>query len=111
MRTGMPVILIALSTAMPALAQVRLGDWPQWGGPVGRNNTPAGRGIPVDWNVGRFDNRTGEWLPAGSKNIRWAVRLGSQTYGTPVIANGQVYVGTNNGRGYLSRFPLTEDLG
>ncbi len=28
-------------------------------------------------------------------------QLGSQTYGNPVVANGKVYVGTNNGAGYL----------
>ena len=27
----------------------------------------------------------------------WAAKLGSQTYGNPVVAGGRVYVGTNNG--------------
>jgi outer membrane protein assembly factor BamB len=31
-----------------------------------------------------------------TKNCVWAAKLGSQTYGTPIIANGLVYVGTNN---------------
>ena len=30
------------------------------------------------------------------KNVKWVAELGSQTYGNPVVANGYVYVGTNN---------------
>jgi outer membrane protein assembly factor BamB len=37
--------------------------------------------------------------------------LGSETYGNPVVANGKVYVGTNNGSGYISRYPANVDLG
>ncbi|MCH7988134.1 MAG: PQQ-binding-like beta-propeller repeat protein, partial [Planctomycetes bacterium] len=44
-------------------------------------------------------------------NIKWSAKLGSQTYGNPVIANGKVYVGTNNGAGYLKRYPPKVDLG
>ena len=39
-------------------------------------------------------------LPSGDvenkENIKWVSKLGSYTYGTPVVAGGQVYVGTNN---------------
>ena len=38
-------------------------------------------------------------------------RLGSQTYGNPVVANGKVFIGTNNGAGYLKRYPAEVDLG
>ncbi|MEY2429396.1 MAG: hypothetical protein QOJ40_2281, partial [Verrucomicrobiota bacterium] len=34
--------------------------------------------------------------PTTGKNIKWAVRLGSQTHSTPVVAGGRVYIGTNN---------------
>jgi outer membrane protein assembly factor BamB len=78
---------------------VRPNDWPQWGGTTKRNNTPEGEGMPTTWDVS-----TGE-------NIRWSMPLGSETYGNPVIANGQVYVGTNNGAAYLDRFPSDVDLG
>lgn len=74
-------------------------DWPQWGGSPHRNNTPDAKNIPTEWNV-----ETG-------KNIKWAARLGSQTYGNPVVANGKVYVGTNNGAGYSKRYPSNVDLG
>ena len=37
--------------------------------------------------------------------------LGSQTYGNPVVADGRVFVGTNNGAGHLKRYPSKVDLG
>lgn len=79
--------------------EVRPHDWPQLGGTSIRNATPFGRGIPVDWDTD------------SGKNIKWSVRLGSQTYGSPVIANGRVFVGTNNGASLVERFPNTVDRG
>jgi outer membrane protein assembly factor BamB len=84
-----------------ANAQFKLkpGDWPEWGGSYFRNNTPEGKDIPIKWNI-----KTGE-------NVKWAARLGSQTYGNTVVANGKVYIGTNNGAGYIARYPSKVDLG
>ncbi|MFO0914884.1 MAG: PQQ-binding-like beta-propeller repeat protein [Pirellulales bacterium] len=79
--------------------QVGPQDWPQWGGSRLRNNVPDAKNIPTAWDIG-----TG-------KNVKWSAELGSETYGNPVIANGQVYVGTNNGAGYLKRYPSKTDLG
>jgi outer membrane protein assembly factor BamB len=87
------------------------GDWGQWGGSSIRNNTPEGHGIPVEWNIGSFDLKTGEWNKDEAENVVWAASLGSQSYGNPVVANGHVYVGSNNGAGYLKRYPATVDLG
>ena len=83
------------------LAKLKVGpkDWPQWGGWSGKNNTPNGKNIPIEWDI---DDGT---------NIKWSARLGSQTYGNPAIANGKVYVGTNNGAGHLKRYPSNVDLG
>jgi len=60
------------------------GDWPMWGGTPDRNMVSNMKGIPVSWDVQK------------KTNIKWATALGSQTYGNPVVAGGQVYVGTNN---------------
>ncbi|MBY0589008.1 PQQ-binding-like beta-propeller repeat protein [bacterium] len=79
--------------------KVRPTDWPQWGGTSVRNNTPEGKNIPQKWNL-----ETGE-------NVKWTAGLGSQSYGNPVIANGKVFVGTNNGMGYVKRYPSNVDLG
>jgi outer membrane protein assembly factor BamB len=79
--------------------KVKPKDWPQWGGSAERNNVPDSGPLPT-----AFDVKTG-------KNIRWSAPLGSETYGNPVVANGKAYVGTNNGSGYVKRYPATVDLG
>ena len=82
-----------------ALLKVGTHDWPQWGGSRLRNNTPKGKNIATDWDI-----KTG-------RNIKWQIKLGSQSYGNPIVANGKVYVGTNNGAGHLQRYPANVDLG
>lgn len=89
--------------------QVGRYDWPQWGGSRARVNTPFGKNIPADWDCGRLDRNTGEWT--GSRNIKWVAKLGSQTYGNPVVANGRIFLGTNNAAGYVKRYPSQVDIG
>ena len=53
-----------------------------------------------------------QWDIKSGKNIKWSAKIGSQTYGGPVIAGGHVYVGTNNAAAYLKkRYPKNVDLG
>lgn len=85
-------------------------DWAQWGGTSLRNNTPEGKGIPTEWDVGDFEDN-GDWKVGSGKNIQWVARLGSQSFGNPVVANGRVLVGTNNGKGWLKRYPAETDVG
>ncbi len=89
----------------------KVGDWPQWGGTRLRNNTPTAENLPDSWKIGKFDRKTGAWDSSTAKNIKWVSQLGSQSYGNPVIAGGKVYAGTNNGAGYVKRYPATVDLG
>ena len=91
---------------------VLAGDYPQWGGSSSRNNVVQEPGLASDWSPGKFDRKTGKWDPSTARNIKWVARLGSQTYGSPVIADGRIFVGTNNGASYLPRYPGNEvDLG
>lgn len=78
--------------------QVGKGDWPQAGGSSLRNSV-SGAAVPTSWDV-----KSGE-------NIRWIAPIGSTTYGNPVVANGKVFVGTNNGGGFVKRLPKDVDLG
>jgi outer membrane protein assembly factor BamB len=66
------------------LASDPTADWPMWGGTPDRNMVSAMKGIPTSWDI------------QTKKNVKWVAKLGSQTYGNPVVAGGQVYVGTNN---------------
>lgn len=82
-----------------------------WGVTPDRNNVFVGQNVPTAWTYGKFERQTGAWLPDGSKNIRWTVPIGSQTYSSPVVARDRVFIGSNNGHGYLKRYPSTVDLG
>jgi outer membrane protein assembly factor BamB len=58
-------------------------DQPQWGQSC-RNMVSSENNIPATFN------------PKTGLNIKWSVPLGTQSYSTPVVANGKVFVGTNN---------------
>jgi outer membrane protein assembly factor BamB len=90
---------IAEAAAANAPLQVKPGDSPQLGLSYYRNNVNGTKNIPTTWDI------------ASGANIKWMAKLGSQTFGTPVIANGKVFVGTNNSAGYLKRYPSRVDLG
>lgn len=71
-------MLLVLGTTSFASA----GDWPMLGGRPDRNNVSAETKLPTEWNA--------------KKNVKWTADLGDVTYGGPVIANGRVFIGTNN---------------
>lgn len=79
-----------------AVAGLHAADWPQWGGNSTRNMVSAEKGLPSEMNAGKKVAKSEEIDMATTKNCLWAVKLGSQTYGTPTIADGRVFVGTNN---------------
>ncbi len=81
-----------------AKMEVKPLDWPQWGGTSLRNNTPLGKDVPTEW-----DTET-------NKNILWKAQLGTQTYGNTVVANGHVYISTNNGASYINRYPWNDNI-
>jgi outer membrane protein assembly factor BamB len=93
------------------IPQPKEGDWVQWGGTGARNNTPVAHNIPVEWELPKFDRKTGKFVEGTGKNIKWVSQVGSQTYGNTVVAHGKVFIGTNNGKGYLKRYPSDIDLG
>jgi len=83
-----------------------------WLPPLDRNHVSTARGLPDRWAAGEIDRKTGEWKGGDrAENILWASRLGSETYGSPVVWKDQVFCATNNGAGYLPRFPAKQDLG
>ncbi|HYO25883.1 MAG TPA: hypothetical protein VEQ85_13150, partial [Lacipirellulaceae bacterium] len=99
------------STPGAALAAKVGENWSQWCGSPQRNNAPQGENIPTEWSVGEFDFRTGQWDNAEAKNIAWVAPLGSRSYGSAVIHDGKVFMGSNNTAGHLERFPPAVDLG
>ena len=83
-------LLLAVGAAMAA-------DAAMYGNTPSHNMVSDETGLPTKFDVG-----TG-------LNILWSAELGSQSYAGPVVADGRVYVGTNNERLYNEK--LTGDRG
>lgn len=109
------LVLPILALCIPNLVQA--ADWPQWGGVNQRNMVSGEKNLPVSFDPGKklgpkaapkiagrlrpgpeeVNQLTAEDVDMSTtQNCLWVAKLGSQTYGTPVIADGKVYVGTNN---------------
>ena len=77
-----------------------------------RNNVSDVRNLPADWHPGEFDRKTNQWDRTKSKNVKWVAPLGSQSYGTPVVADGRIFVRhEQHRRGIRSAIQPTFDLG
>src|SRR4029450_11819557 len=76
--------LVLGSLSLAARADPGGTDWAMWGGTADRNMVSSMKGLPTTWDV------------KAKKNVKWVAELGSQAYGNPVVANGMVFVGTNN---------------
>ena len=79
-----PRFILSLIFLAVSAAALTAGDWPMWGGNPQRNMISAEKGIPRSWDVN------------ANENIKWSADIGSQSYGNPVVAEGKVFLGTNN---------------
>jgi outer membrane protein assembly factor BamB len=78
-------VAVARQPVPPANAS---NDWPMFGGTPQRNMVSlSAKNVPTDWSVeeGKF------------KNVKWVAELGTKSYGGPVVADGKIFFGTNNG--------------
>jgi outer membrane protein assembly factor BamB len=88
---------LSVVVAVAAAFALNAEDWPQWGGnDPGRNMYSQAKGLPDRFEPGKLKSGTEEIDLATTKNVKWAVKLGSQSYGNPVVSAGKVFVGTNN---------------
>ncbi|HUF63869.1 MAG TPA: PQQ-binding-like beta-propeller repeat protein [Verrucomicrobiales bacterium] len=71
-------------------------DWPQWGGSLDRNMISPAKDLPLDFDPGKFKAGSEEVDMSTTKLCKWVAKLGSQSYGTPTISGGKIFVGTNN---------------
>lgn len=82
------VLLVIVGMVIPGVmrpgrAQTK-EDWPMQGGAPSRNAVSSMANLPSEWDLSE------------KRNVKWVVPLGSVTYGSPVVAGGMVFVGTNN---------------
>src|SRR5438093_10833718 len=71
-------------------------DWPQWGGRQMRNMYSPAKGLPAVIGKVEFKQGTEEVDAKKVKNLKWAIKIGSQSYGNVTVAAGKVLIGTNN---------------
>ncbi len=55
-----------------------------WGGTPQRNMVSSLKNLPTSWDI------------KTKNNIKWKVDIGTTSYGNPVVADGKVFLGTNN---------------
>ena len=79
-RAACGALALVAALAVPAAAQ----EVAMFGNTPDRNMVSDETGVVSEWDVD-----TG-------RNVLWSQPVGSQAYGGPVVANGRVYVGTNN---------------
>ena len=89
-------ITLPLIAAAALVGSAMAQDWPMWGGTPDRNMVGNAKNLPTDIVIGETDGETEVVDMAGSKNLLWTAKLGSQSYGNTVVAGGKVFVGTNN---------------
>ena len=86
---------LLLSISLLVLGTSRLQaahDWPQWGGSSLRNNVSDDqRHLPAQWKLGGYDPATGRWQAAEAQGVLWVARLGTECYGSPVIAAAKIF--------------------
>jgi outer membrane protein assembly factor BamB len=98
MQNLMPIRWLFLAAPLSfGVAPLPGQDWPAWGGPdPGRNMRAPAHALVDSFDPGKPKAGTDDIDPATTRNVKWTAKLGSATYGNPVIAGGKVFVGTNN---------------
>jgi outer membrane protein assembly factor BamB len=89
----MPTYKIAILTAVLIGGHVSgllADDWPMLGRDGNRNAVSPEKNPPTFWQI----EEIGKAEPTVSKNVRWRVELGPEVYGSPVISDGLVWIGT-----------------
>jgi outer membrane protein assembly factor BamB len=77
-------------------ARLVAADWPRWGGHDNCNMVSSEKGLPASFIPGKKSPQGNGIDLATTENVKWVARLGTQTYGNPTIANGRVYLGSND---------------
>jgi outer membrane protein assembly factor BamB len=91
-RKILPILTIAAAVGVTGGAAVRANgpllaaqqEQAMFAGNPRRNMVSSATGLPAEWDV-----RSGV-------NVKWSASVGSQSYAGPVVADGKVFVGTNN---------------
>ncbi len=89
-------VLFIVAHCTVLIGQASAGDWSQWGGGPQRLMVSKEKNLPASFDPGQRKRNDVGFDLSKSKNVHWAIKLGSKTYGSPTISNGRVYIGTND---------------
>ncbi|MDP6944292.1 MAG: pyrrolo-quinoline quinone, partial [Myxococcota bacterium] len=87
------LLTVALLLVAPLAAAA---DWPVWGRTANRNMASPERGLPANMGGGKRVAGSDAIDTSGAKEVRWVTKLGSQSYGNVTVADGRIFLGTNN---------------
>lgn len=88
--------LLSALVLVLSVSGVRGEDWPQWGGHSDRNMVARAKNLPCCFVPGKKCSGGTKIDLKTSRNVRWVARLGSQTYSSPAVAGGKLFIGTND---------------
>lgn len=71
-------------------------DWTMWGGDPNRNLYSPEMDLPASVEPGQYESGSENIDLETTENVKWVVKLGSQAYGNTTVADGKVFIGTNN---------------
>ena len=89
-------VTLACALVLLSAATVIAADWPMWGGDKFRNMVSSEKDIPDDFDPGKIDPETEAVDMTTTRYVKWVAKLGSQSYGNVTVADGRVFIGTNN---------------
>ncbi len=101
-----PSILLAITISLSS-SIAPAGDWPQWGCGPDRNMASDAKNLPASFGPGKQEHGRRRIDMSTTRNVKWAIVLGSEIYGNPVIAGGKIIVGTNDAALADPRFKRT----
>jgi outer membrane protein assembly factor BamB len=64
--------------------ETSVSGWRMLGGSPTRNAVASAPGIPDDWDV------------ESGRHVRWSAKLGSMSFGGPIVGGGRVFIGAGN---------------
>lgn len=103
--TNLILLFLTILLAFAATA-ANAADWTMWGGTPARNMVSAEKNLPTTFSATLASTAPSLW-PALSgitgPNLRWAARLATKSYSTPVVSGGKVFIGANSETHYDSR--------
>lgn len=100
------LLAVAFSGAVASAA-----DWPSWGGHPSRNMaSETEKGLPAWYSLG--ENKTGGEIDLSTtKNVKWFAKIGNNTFGSPVVSRGKVFIGTAGSPAKAALLCLDEQTG